>query len=202
MSLSKSGIKTEVASRTGRSSSEISDYMIREVLVDLTLQLEGYLIYATANTIAGQANYPIRSFPELFKDVDRIKINDKKPLNRIPNWKDYLNLIAEETSSDRDEPTDFIIYADVLYLWPTPDAVYTINLWASKVEFDGDDMDIPDYFEPALVEGLCNLTYSSKGMGHLPKAVDHLNKYVNFKNALLEVEQKKASTGQAQPDCI
>lgn len=202
MSLSKSGIKAEVASRTGRNSSEISDYLIREILVDLTLNLEGYVIYATANTISGTPNYTLKSFPEEFKDVDVVKISNKEPLKRIPSWKDYQALIAEETSADYDEPKHFIIEDDILYLYPTPNDVYPIHLWGTKVEFDDDDMDVPNYFEPAIVEGLCNLLYSAKGLGHLPKAQDHLQKYINFKASLMGVEQKKASAGICQPDII
>ena len=203
MSLSISGIKSEVAGRTGRSISEITDYMLREILVDLTLELDGYLIYATASTIAGQANYPVKSFPELFKNVDVVKWNNKTPLRRIATWKDYQALIAEETVSDRDEPEAFIIYDDVLYLHPTPaNDGDTIHLWGSKVEFDEDDFDVPDYFEPAIVEGLCNVLYSAKGLGYLPKAQDHANKYQRFKNQLAVLGQHKASNGSGQPDVI
>ena len=202
MSLSKTTIVNEVANRTVRNSSEITDPMIREVLIDLTLEMDNYAIYATASTIVGKANYSLKSFPELFKNVDVVKVNNKEPLKRIPNWQNYQDLIAEQTSADYDEPEFFIVYDDVLYLFPWPDAIYTIHLWGTKVEVNDTDIDAPDYFEPAIIEGLCNLLYSSKGLGHLPKAQDHLAKYQSFKAALAGLGQKKVSAGHVQPDII
>lgn len=202
MALNKANLIAEVAARTGRSTSEVTNEMVREVLIDLTIDLEGWFLKATASTLAGTAEYSLRSFPEQFKDVAVVKINDKAPLKRIPSFKHYQLMIAEETSADWEEPEAFIAHNDVLYLHPTPKAASTITLYALKIEINQDDIDLPDYYEPALIQGLCFVLYQSKSQGHLAQAISHRDSYANHKYKISTMELERKSAGVVQPDII
>ena len=199
MSIAKADILTAVNANLNRSETDI-DREIKAILVDLSIHIPEFHLSATASTIAGQGGYTLRNFPEDVRAVDAVRIIgglNEEPLNRIASWEDYLHMIADETSSDRDEPDAFIVYSDILYLYPTPDvATYTIEVFASKIENDVDDIDIPDSFQPALEDGATwekakNLQLGNESENQIFKA-----EYIEKRKSLISFGLKKKTKGR------
>jgi len=173
MSISKTTILTEVNSRTARAETDI-DSILKAVLLDLTIDFPFLKGEFYRSTIAGTPDYGVG---DTIRNVELVKIDDKDPLIKINTWEEYQKLIAEETEADRDEPTRYIIHDRILYLWPTPDDVYTVTIYSSYIERDVNTIDLEDNFEEVLIEGACFKLYESKGLGASPPAVLHLNLY-------------------------
>lgn len=195
MAILKADILSEVNKRCERAETDI-DSILKAVLRDLTITFPFLHVEAETSTQAGKANYNLEDFPENIRKVDIVKIDDGEPLDEIRTFTDYQTLIAEETSADYDEPTSFIVYRDVLYLWPTPDDVYTLTVFASVLEDDVDDIDLPDRFEEAIIEGCCFKLYESLGEGNTEAAKVHLGLYTDAVNKLrsLEIEKSNAKS--------
>jgi len=196
MSILKADILSEVNRRCNRNLSTI-DYELRAILVDYSLDIETYCIEAYCSTVAGIASYDLLAFPEAFRTVDAVKVDDNEPLQRIRTFAEYQALIADETSADRDEPEAYIVYNNMIYLHPTPDAVYTLTLFASSIQNDADSIGLPDYMTEMIIEGVCWKVYESLGQGQMPYATTHMNSYLNSKQKFLALENKKASSGSA-----
>lgn len=81
-------------------------------------------VTATALTTPNQDRYPL---PTNLIELDSLNItingNDDPLIKR--DWS-YINSIS--VSSNPGRPTDFAIYRDELYLYPSSDAVYTLTL--------------------------------------------------------------------------
>lgn len=191
MAITKASLKTVVAKRTARAEAEITDDLIRAVLLDLTLEIPALRIEAITEIVKGQKNVNLNTFPEKFRTIDVVKINDERPLNRIRSFANYQTLIQDETETDYNEPKYYIVYNDLLYLYPIPDKAYTLAIFASAIELNADDIDLPDIYEECIIEGLCAKLYIAKGLGNSPQAVVHINLYNDLKLKLLALENKR-----------
>ncbi len=195
MAISKSTILTEVNNRTARSETDI-DTILRAVLLDLTLDIPALKETAYTTTTAGQAEYSLSSFPEDIRSIEVAKIDDNTPLKRLNSFKDYLALIADQTSADYDEPEYYIVYNNSIYLYPTPDDSYTLYVYGTCLELDEDEIDLPDVYQEAIIEGCCWKLYESKGLGTHPSAQAHLQNYLLLKEQLISYEIKKQGSGE------
>ena len=175
MALSKTTILAEVNKRTARAETDI-DSILKAVLMDLTIDFPFLKKKHTAiSTANGTPNY---SLDDTWRRIDLIKVDDKAPLEKINTWEEYQELIAEETASNRAEPNRWIVHNRVLYLYPTPDAVYVLSIFLSYIERDVNAIDLDDNFEEVLIEGTCFELYKSKGMGGKPEALIHKASYI------------------------
>jgi len=173
MALSKANILTQVNKRTARSETDI-DSLLKAILLDLTIDFPFLKGEFYRSTIAGQPDYGVG---DTFRNVTSAKIDDKEPLIKLNTWEEYQKLIEEETESDWEEPTRWIIHDRILYLWPTPDKIYTLTIFSSYIGRDVDSIDLEDNFEEVLIEGVCFKLYESLGSGSSPQAQVHLGLY-------------------------
>lgn len=81
---------------------------------------------STASTVAGEQNIAV---PTDLIEPDQLTYTDSNsyryPLKRR-SWSWYRR--NQEAASNTAPPTDWCIYADQIWLYPTPDAVYTLTL--------------------------------------------------------------------------
>jgi len=181
MAISKANILSEVNSRTGRAETSI-DSLIKAILLDLTIDFPFLKREVYTSTVAGQASYIIDDFSsdnatEYFRTVLFGKIDDNEPMIEFANFEAYQEAIADETQSNWGEPEYFVVYDGILYLYPTPDAQYTVTLFVTSVINDPDNIVLPDIFEEALIEGCCFKLYESKGQAGNTAAKAHLSLY-------------------------
>jgi len=188
MSISKSTILAELNKRTGRAETNI-DSLLKAILLDLTIDFPFLRGEFYRSTEAGTPDYGVG---DTLRKVTAVKIDDKEPLKIINTWEEYQELIAEETEADRDEPTRYIIHDRILYLWPTPDGIYTLTIFSSYIERDVDSIDLEDNFEELLIQGCCFKLYESKGLGASPPAVLHLNLYKDAVDKLKRIYSESA----------
>jgi hypothetical protein len=119
-----------------------------------------------------------------------IKISDNTPLIKI-TWKYYQELIADETSANRDEPDYFAIHGGFWYAYPTPDAIYTATLFYNAFVPESEVIDeatvnaednIDRYFSDIYRQALYDLTKAryllSKGLKD--DAADYFNIFKNI----------------------
>jgi len=175
MALSKGNIMTEVNKRTARAETDI-DSILKAVLLDLTTDFPFLKGEFFRSTVVGQPDYGVG---DTFRNITLVKIDDKDPLEKINTWKEYQDMISEETASDRKEPKRWIIHNRVLYLWPSPDAIYTLTIFSSYIGRNVDSILLEDNFEEVLIEGTCFNLYKSLGMGGKPEALIHKAAYMD-----------------------
>ncbi len=168
--MTKAQIQTEVARRTGRSTTEITDTEIEAAILYLTAKLEILHKELTTNTVAGQAYYDLRAVPSHFRGYIIAKIDDNEPLERIRSWADYQTLISGETEAMRGEPSAFIVHDEYLYLHDTPDKEYTLTLYCSVMEKDADDISVPDRMTECVYELVTYHLLKNKGLGNSDQA--------------------------------
>ena len=134
MTIDKDDVLVHLNKELNRSETDIDEYRL-ETLKDLRLQTHFLWIETTVPTIVGRAYY---SLPTDYKKLMTIKIDDNKPLGKI-TWTEYLSLIADQTSDDYNEPSNFAIHGGFWYPHPTPDAIYTATLHYAGFVLESED---------------------------------------------------------------
>lgn len=154
MTIDKDDVLAHLNKELNRSETDdtIAEYIL-ETLKDLSLQAHFLWIETTVPTIVGRAYY---SVPTDYKKLMTIKIDDNKPLSKI-TWEEYQSLIADETSDDYDEPSNFALHGGFWYPHPIPDAIYTARLFYAGfvLESEGgtdavDDIPFGDIYRSAI----------------------------------------------------
>ena len=80
---------------------------------------------ATAATVDAQQNYDL---PSDFIAADSLRITvNSSVYDLFPRTKQYIDQLTV-TASHEGQPSDYAIYAEDFWLWPIPDAVYTLTL--------------------------------------------------------------------------
>jgi len=196
--MTKAEIVTEVALRTGRASGDVTDIAIEAAILYITLNVEALRRELTTTTIPGRPYYDLRSVPGAYRGFIIAKIDDGLPLNRIPSWDEYQALIAEETETNRDEPSRFIPYDDYLYLYPTPKDAQTLTLFCSIMEMDADSISLPDEWKECMFELVSYQVYKNKGMATSEAASAHRAEAENWIRLLGKNGNDKESFGSIQ----
>ena len=124
MTITKAEILAHLNSELRRAETDIDEHIL-EALKDLSLQDDFLWSDDTIPTTDGGASY---SIPDDCKKELVIKIDNNRPLGKI-TFREYQVLIADETSSDRDEPDRYAIHGGKIYPYPTPDAVYQMKVY-------------------------------------------------------------------------
>ena len=164
MSIDKAYLKSEVARRTERSLADVTDAEISAAVQQITMRIAALVAECTTDTVAGQASYELASFPKKFKRVESVRIENgqnNSPLVEIKSFDDYQNMVANETQNGT--PDQYIIWGDYLYLYPTPDAVYTCRLFAQVFERSADVIELNDSFTECLIQLTAYNVFASKG---------------------------------------
>lgn len=81
-------------------------------------------VTATALTAVNQERYPVPSNMIELDSLNMTSNGTNDPLTR----RDWSYIDGISTSSSTGRPQDFCIYRDEIYLYPIPDAVYTLTL--------------------------------------------------------------------------
>lgn len=114
----------------------------------------------TFQTIVGQRNYILNTMisPNLLEAINVISIIDlqdgsHKNLDVInENWYEdnYNDQITQQT-----QPTNYFHNNEYIYLYPTPDQIYTINIWHKFILTDvsASDPTIPQIWHEQIVYG-------------------------------------------------
>jgi hypothetical protein len=132
------------------------DTTFEETLIDLCIEVPA-IAKQTALAFSNGDTY--KDLPANFRDIVSVRIGDGEPLDRINSWEDYLELVANETVSDRSEPLRFIVKrvdtAYRLYLHPTPDASYNANTDYHEINSTTTSIALADRYKNALKYGCC-----------------------------------------------
>ena len=146
----------------------------------------------TTSTVAGQESYELASLPKKFKRVESVRLDEpdnKDSLTELKSFEDYQTLFANSTTND--EPNSFIIWGDYLYLYPTPDATYTLRLFAQVFERDATAIELTDQFTEAVISLTAYNTLKNKGLGLSEEAQSHKRDGIEWISALNSVESAK-----------
>jgi len=116
---------------------------------------------STFNTVAGQRNYTVVTVlsPLFLEAVQNISVVDPQTLQHMPVTQMSENFYEEnfnEQSTLQAQPTNYFHNDGKLYLYPTPDQVYTINIWYMMVlpDLSGSvDPTIPQDWHEAILYG-------------------------------------------------
>ncbi len=195
MAITKANILAEVNKRTGRAETDI-DSQIRAVLLDISLDVPVIKSEVSKLTIVGTPSYSLAS--DNLRKVDAVTIDGGFPINKIASFEEYLELVADETNADRNKPASYIVHNQSLYLYPTPDAVYTVKIYESAVNLNEDAILLPDIYEELMIEGCCFKLLESKGIASTPQAQAHASLYGNLKSQLSVLEIKRSCSGKIQ----
>ena len=194
MALIKSEIVTEVARRTERNERDVTDFEINAALQAITMEIPALQGECTTTTIAGRADYDLRSLGRNFKRLDAVRLDgDTKDecLNKIASFSQYQTLIDGETEADYDEPDSFIIWNDTLYLYPTPDDAFTMRLFSQFFERDSDNITLPDEYAEPLISLACFEVLSNKGLADSGEARGHFQKGMKWVNDFKKLSVQK-----------
>lgn len=199
MAIDKAYIKSEVARRTERSVSDVTDAEISAAIQFISMKVPALVAECTTSTVAGQEAYELASFPKIFKRVDAVRLDEpdnKDALGEIKSFEDYQTKLANATTND--EPTGFIVWGDYLYLYPTPDAVYTLRLFAQVFERNADYIELPDAYTEPIISYTAYNVLKNKGMGAGDEARSHFSDGDMWVNAMLKLEQEKIRPDNVQ----
>lgn len=91
---------------------------------------------STFVTVAGTFGYTTATIPTDIAEIDlaQITIASNHIVPLIPRTWDYINQV--NTTSSQGTPEDYAYYKGSIYLYPVPNAVYTITLSYSKTYTD------------------------------------------------------------------
>lgn len=195
MALTKSGIITECMRRTARSSNDVTQVEVEAALEFLTMSVPALYKECTTNTVTGQAYYDLRSFPKLFQQLTAVRLegsNDDNVLTKIDSWVDYQTAIVDEVEADYDEPDQYIIYDDMLYVYPTPDSDdYKLRIFTRVYEDNADDIQLDTRFREPLYDLTCYEVFKNKGLATSTQAQSHFESFARWLNAFNKLEGEK-----------
>lgn len=107
----------------------------------------------TFNTVGGSEVY---SIPSGILTVQQLKVNDDVPLRLIP-WTEYERYKADAlVITITGSPSVACIYNRQIYLYPTPDAGYTVTIRGlqslTSLDQDTDEPDLAEEFHQAIAD--------------------------------------------------
>ena len=142
----KATILTQVNKNCKRSETDIDDILLA-AMIEISTRTGILTTVATGTTTAGQAF--IAAPADLAGNlVYSIFLGTDKPLDRI-TWKQYLN----------DNTTGWCLYKKKIYLRPNPEGGIAYSLEYSQLDLLVASIQLPDEYEPAVVELTCAKLY-------------------------------------------
>lgn len=192
--MDKDTIKTEVARRLERKVDDITDAEIKASLLFVSLKLPELSGECTTNLIIGQAGYDLRSLPNKFKRLVSARLDDGQrddTLYKINSFDEYQSLMAGEEVADYDEPEAYIIFNDILYLYPTPNQEYTLRLFIEGFELNPDSIGLPDEYEELITSYACYAVLKNKGLARTDEAQGHLQDALTLIASFKEIGMSK-----------
>ena len=192
MAIDKAYIVSEVARRTERNLADVTDAEISAAVLAASIRIPNLVAECTTETVAGQAAYELDSFPKYFKRVESVRVEgstNKDGLVEIKSFDDYQTAFANQ--SQNDTPTSFIVWGNYMYLFPTPDATYTLRLFAQVFESNASVIELPTTFTEAIISLTAYQVLASKGQGLGEEAQSHMQNAERWLAMLERVENNK-----------
>ena len=196
-------IRTALNSRLNRT--EVADGIDDEITTALRriarMALWPDLHETDAATLAFTSGDKSKSMPSDFepRGLDRLYIADDKTL--APMHADTLRIYQELVDADSSEPTHYAIVGGRCYLYPIPDASYTVKLDHYAIPAAVTDEDatlvLGDTFTEAIILATM-VTYlnDSAGLGTHPKVAESDAKFYTEMASLLGADDRKATVAR------
>lgn len=199
MAIDKSYIQTEVARRIERSVADVTDAEIASAIQLISMRVPALVAECTTATVIGQEAYELASLPKKFKRVEAVRLDEpdnKDALGEIKSFEQYQSMLANATEND--EPSSFIIWGEYLYLFPRPDAVYTLRLFAQVFERDASSIELPDSFLEPIVSYTAYNVLKNKGQGAGEEARAHFADGDMWVSEMNKIESEKIRVDYVQ----
>lgn len=152
MTILKAEVLIVLNDRLNRNETDI-DEELRWALYDLSSR-DNFLMKKTDDTTSDGIAYI--SKPSNFKEMKLVRFQDSngdwsKPLEKI-SFREYLESIEGDTSED--EPEKYCFFNDLIYLFPTPDDDYSVEIWHTKYhDNDLDTIEFDEIYREAIYNG-------------------------------------------------
>ena len=147
MAITAANILAATNAALERNETDIND-QIKATLFDLSSREDFLTREAIRNTVAGEYIY---SMPENFKDMSIIKLDDRRPLQKI-TFETLQRYHANTTQTG--EPGYYALKNNYLWLDIIPDGIYEMRMWYSIYHPDDiTDILFADEFREAIYEG-------------------------------------------------
>jgi len=145
------------------------DEELRQVLIELSEAGEFLIETTTISTVAGTANYDV---PSLFRKGRHLAVSGGNDLVE-GSWEDYQRYIEGQSSPSRGEPAYWTVFNDDWYLWPVPDAVYTVNVsYVARHSETVSTISFDEVFRTAIVAGTLAALWAGQLAGHAAAATE------------------------------
>lgn len=167
------------------------DDELKATLVEIS-QLYYFLPATTTLTTADGVAYV--SLPDYYKDYQSVAISGGNILDERP-YSEYQQWIEDDTAPAEAEPENFAIFNNYLWLWPVPDAVYTINL--NYYKYHAPDVSAIEFdysFRAPIVERTMAKLFEGQ-LAHHPNAVGYYQLHQGEYVAEMEQIIKQTDTG-------
>lgn len=153
MSITKAEIFTQVLQRMNVIGIEITDIdeELRNTLYDISTRDDFLKASGTLTTVDGTPSY---DEPSLYKSWNELFIADGHHLELIPYERFRFN-VADTSSPTPGEPREFAYYDGKFYLFPVPDAVYSVTVEYNSYHANSvTSIEFSEQFREAILNGV------------------------------------------------
>ena len=133
MTITKAEILTALNLRLNREETDVDTY-IRATVYDISVQYN-FLEKedSSISTVDGTPNYDLPNSDQV-KNIKNVVV-EKDSSRSFPlgfmTWQDYL--VEREGTAVTGEPEEYTIFDNDIYLYPTPDDVYTVYMYINRI---------------------------------------------------------------------
>ncbi|HUU82656.1 MAG TPA: hypothetical protein VM243_04035 [Phycisphaerae bacterium] len=150
-------------------------------------------------TLAFTVGLKSKALPSDFRILDRLYRADDSTLAEMEV--DALRAYQEVESATTGEPTDYAIIGGSVYLWPIPDASYTIRMsyWYNPAAISDETAALPfgDEFQEAMITGTIVAYLKTSGFSEHPKLAENQIAFDREIFMLMPVEDRKVTAAKA-----
>ena len=163
------------------------------VLYDITSRADFYTALSQIETVAAQYEY---DEPDGLKRIYECSIPGTGSLEK-KTYRDYLTAASDGSAATPGEPLYVARRRGKLYVWPVPDAVYTIEVdYASYHPAEWSEIALGPEFNEAIFEGVLAALYR----GQLFEKLRLNNKKITNRDILEDVSQNQNVTTETDAD--
>ena len=184
MAITKAEIFTTVLRRLGPAGGAVSniDEELRSTLYDISGRDDFLMTSAAFVTVDGVANYVAETVAPLHRNIHNLFMTDHSRLD-LGSYQDYLDEISEQTTPTTGEPGNYCLENNNFYLWPVPDAVYTVTVTYAKYHANSvTTIEFGESFREAIYNGTLMKLWAGQ-LAALPQASAELQKCLSLYEA-------------------
>jgi len=153
MTISKSQILVEVNTRTNRGLSQVDlNKYLATIMNDISISVAGLKALATLSFTSGDN---VKALPSDYRSMISVDGLVEKSYESLASFRTQFT--AEGT------PEFWSVLNKQLHIWPTPEDDVDISIRYIQIDDDIDNIEFPDEFKEALIEGCCYKTYEGLG---------------------------------------